>query len=176
MESRRVDSGRDRFNEDLNSLETRQLVAIDAETAVAEEKIVLRELRPHLSNEENRIAVLGITKLHERRRGPFAAVEGKRPPKRVKALRRQFRQAIRPGEAAKRDARTVKVPAVEHVVIRDQDDRKPRVGAIAEVDEPPGAHPRFVAAQGLGRLVATAFSPLTLPPPHRAPPAPLTLP
>src|ERR1019366_6154146 len=78
------------LGEDLQRLDEGELLARDADAPIAEEEIVLGELRANLSDEEDRVARLGVPELHERALRPLAALERERLAEHVKALGREL--------------------------------------------------------------------------------------
>src|SRR5580692_6891134 len=106
-----------RLGVDLKGLEEVQLLALDADSTLAEEKVILGELRAHLRDEENRIGELRVTELHEGRFRPLSAFELERAPQAVKALGRYLRQAVGPRQPSKGDAGAMEVPAIVDGVV-----------------------------------------------------------
>ena len=107
-------------------------------------------------DEEDGVAGLRVTELHERALRPLAAFERERLAQHVEALGRELRQAVGPREAAEGDARAVKVPPVVDVVVGDDHDRQAGVRVVVEVDEAARRHLALMFGQGLRRAVKTA--------------------
>src|SRR5207302_728509 len=101
------------LREDLQRLQERELIAIDADSAIREPKVVLFELRANLRDEQDRVAVARVAELHERALGPRAALEVEPLAEHVEAFGRQLHQAVGPRQTAERNAGAVEVPTVQ---------------------------------------------------------------
>src|SRR4051794_12747243 len=142
-----------RLLEDHHPFQDGELLFGNTHAAIRKPKVVLVELIAHLRNEENGVRIARIPELHQRPLGPASALEGQLATERVETLDRNLYQAVGPRKAPKFDARTVKVPAIVHIVIGRENLRQSGIGMIVEVNQEACRKLLFVAGKGLGRTV-----------------------